>query len=56
MLEVFHIKDIRCKKCNKLLFKITKIFKGNIEVKCPKCKSTTLYNLEVPETQRGKVS
>lgn len=50
------IHDIRCKKCDKLLFKTSSKFKGNIEVKCPKCKSINSYNLEVQETQRGKVS
>ncbi|MGE7113947.1 zinc finger domain-containing protein [Lysinibacillus sp. NPDC047702] len=34
------MQEIRCKKCGKLLAKV----KGEAEIKCPRCKDTTLVN------------
>lgn len=46
----------RCRKCNKLLLKVSSNSKGKIEIKCNKCKALNLYKLEVPETHRKQVS
>ena len=29
--------EIRCKKCNRLLMKVSKELMSSIEIKCPKC-------------------
>lgn len=36
------LKEVRCTDCKKLLGK----FKGEAEVKCPRCKKTNLINTE----------
>lgn len=36
------MKEVRCATCNKLLGK----FKGEAEIKCPRCKKTNLINTE----------
>lgn len=48
--------DIRCNKCGKLLFKMSSTFKGEIEVKCYKCKNIISYKIEDLETHRKQVS
>lgn len=49
------MRDKRCTKCNKLLFKMSHEYKGQLEIQCPKCKTKHLY-IEALETQRIKVS
>jgi len=39
------MKEFRCKFCHRLLAKIEA--NGQIEIKCPKCKTMNLYNDEV---------
>jgi len=29
--------DIRCKKCNRLLLRVTHLGNSELEIKCPKC-------------------
>ena len=29
--------DIRCKKCNRLLLRVTNLSNSQLEIKCPKC-------------------
>ena len=29
--------DIRCKKCNRLLLRVTNLSNSQMEIKCPKC-------------------
>jgi phage FluMu protein Com len=43
--------EIRCINCKKLLGKVPKNTEVEIEIKCPKCKTTHKYILEALEAQ-----
>lgn len=40
--------DVRCKTCNKLLFRSEVETTGKIEIKCEKCKRLCKINLPIP--------
>lgn len=37
--EAMELKEVRCKKCNKLLAKV----KGCVEIKCTRCNTTNVF-------------
>lgn len=44
LIEDENIRELRCKKCKKLLGRIDKSYKvGYIELKCPRCKELNIY-------------
>jgi len=38
------MKDFRCQQCNRLLARVEGV--GKVEIKCPRCKSMSLYSSE----------
>ncbi|WP_300297661.1 Com family DNA-binding transcriptional regulator [Anaerosolibacter sp.] len=45
--------EIRCIACKKVLGKIPEGTEVEIEIKCPKCKTTHTYKIEAQEAQVG---
>jgi phage FluMu protein Com len=43
--------EIRCVYCNKVLGRVPEGTEVEIEIKCPKCKTTHTYKLEAQEAQ-----